>query len=276
MIRTKRPGSLRKALIGVALAAGVMAGNATAQIMYSEDFEGLDATSPTALGDAGWLGFGIVFSDYPGCSNFVYNYGAPFPLPNGGPAFSSIVDGSTGQALNAYSDYNNGDHANGLCIEASLFQERVVALADAGDYTFSFDIEVPAPPDDVLGPDVSTFGFIKLLDPNNGFNADIFLTVDTSTAGAKSIDVTLDATAEGKILQWGFTSLASNYAATGRWYDNISFEPQATQPPIEPPIEPAPPPAPVNVQSVPTLGDLGLALLAALVAGLGLVLLPRR
>jgi hypothetical protein len=266
----KRPGSLRRALIGVALAAGVMSGNAMAQIMYSEDFEGLTIDNPTALGDTGWLIFANVFTDYPGCTAYEYGYG-PFPAPNGGPGFSSVVVGATGQALNAYSDYNNGDHAVPKCIETSLFQERVFnAATDVGDYRFSFDTEVPEP----LGANASVFGFIKLLDPNNGFNADIFLTVDTSTAGAKTIDVTLDATADGKILQWGFSTLAGNYEPTGRWYDNVTFEPQAEEPPIEPPVEPPAPPA--DVQSVPTLGDLGLALLAALIAGIGLVLLPRR
>jgi hypothetical protein len=256
-----------------ALVAGLaMSASALAQVSYSEDFEGLNAADPAALGGSGWLGFGVVYTDYPGCSAFAYNYGAPFPAPNGGPAFSSIVAGGTGQALNVYSDYNNADHNNGLCIEASVFQESVVTVVDVGDYEFTFDVEAPAPPNDTLGPDVSTFGFIKLLDPNNNFNADIFLTVDTSTPGPKSIPFTLDATADGKILQWGFASTASNFEATGRWYDNLELQLDAP-PPVDPPV---PPTDPRNVQSVPTLDQWGLLLMLVMVGGFGLYSLNRR
>lgn len=272
MNRSRKSRSLRRVLVGLALAAGVLSGNALAQISYSEDFEGLTIDDPAALANAGWFVFGAAFSDYPGCSAFVYPYG-PFTAPNGGPGFSSVVVGATGQALNAYNDYNNGDHNNGLCIETSLFQERVFnAATDTGDYRFAFDTEVP----EALGPNANVFAFIKLLDPNNGFSLDLFLTVDTSTAGAKFIDVTLDASADGKILQWGFSTQAGNFEPTGRWYDNISFTAQVAPPPPEPPTPPPPPPAPVDVQTVPTLSDLGLWLLAALIGGLGLALVPRR
>ncbi|MEJ2478410.1 MAG: IPTL-CTERM sorting domain-containing protein, partial [Desulfobacterales bacterium] len=254
----------------------MMSASAFAQVAYEEDFEGLDPTSASALGDSGWLGFATVFADYPGCSTFAYNYGAPFPAPNGGPGFSSVVTGATGQAINVYSDYNNGDHGNGLCIEASVFQEVVATAADAGDYVFSFDTQVPEPPNDVLGPDVTTFGFVKLLDPNNNFNADIFIKVDTSTAGAKSIPFTLDATADGKILQWGFASTASNFEATGRWYDNVEVALQAVEPPIEPPIEPPVEPPQGPVEGIPTLDQWGLLLLVTLLGGLGLVVVNRR
>ena len=48
---------------------------------YSQDFEGLDITSGTALGDDGWLVGANVFDPN---GNFLYNYFA-FPAPNGGP-----------------------------------------------------------------------------------------------------------------------------------------------------------------------------------------------
>ena len=53
---------------------------------YNEDFESLDITSTTCLGDAGWLVFGNVFD---GGGNYLYGYG-PFPAPNTGLALSLI------------------------------------------------------------------------------------------------------------------------------------------------------------------------------------------
>lgn len=251
-------------------AAMVLTVSAYAQVAYDEDFESLDPTAPAALTDSGWLIFANVFSDYPACTSFVYNYG-PFPAPNGGPGFSSVVAASsTGQALNVYSDYNNQDHNAGSCIEASVFQELTATAADAGDYEFTFLTEAPAPPDDVLGPGVNTYGFIKLLDPNNNFNADIFLTVDTSTPGAKRIPFTLDASADGKILQWGFTSTASNFETTGRWYDNLVVEIEATEPPIQPPVPDD------GLTGIPTLDQWGLLLMLVLVGGFGLFSVSRR
>ena len=274
----KQHAGLKATALGMLFAGSLAATPAMAQIDYSEDFEGLDINSGSALTDSGWLVFANVFEDFPGCGVFLYNYG-PFPAPNGGPGFSGVVVGSTGQALNAYSDYNNQDHGSGACIEANVFQERVVTAADAGDYTFAFDIEAPAPPDDMLGQDVATYGFIKLLDPNNNFNTDIFLTVDTTTAGPKSIDVTLDATADGKILQWGFANTASDFLPSGRWYDNVTFGPQAVAPPPPPPpVEPPAPPPPTQARpvAVDTLGDFGLVLLVLLVGLIGGTVITRR
>jgi hypothetical protein len=135
------------------------------------------------------------------------------------PVSANTGAGSTGQALNVFSDYDNPDHNNGACLETSFFQETTFSAVDPGEYTFRFDTQSPA----ALGANVSTYGFIKLLDPNNNYNADIFLTVPTITAGTKSLDVMLDASADGKILQWGFSTTASNYEASGRLYDNASF-----------------------------------------------------
>ena len=209
----------QKALVFAA--AVLLSSSAFAAINFSDNFESYSLyVGPGYQGDigGGWLVFANVFGDYPGCSQYWYGYG-PFPAPNKDSGFSNIAAGSTGQALNVFSDYDNPDHGNGACLETSVFQETVFSAADAGTYTFRFDTQVPAP----LGADVSTDGFIKLLDPNNNYNADVFLTVPTITAGTKSLDVMLDASADGKILQWGFSTVASNYEASGRLYDNASF-----------------------------------------------------
>jgi hypothetical protein len=202
-------------------AAALLSSSAFAAINFSDNFEAYDLyVGPGYQGDigGGWLIFANVFGDYPGCSQYWYGYG-PFPAPNKDSGFSNITTGSSGQALNVFSDYDNPDHANGACLETSVFQETVFSSADVGTYTFRFDTQTPV----ALGTDVSTYGFIKLLDPNNNYNADIFLTVPTITAGTKTLDVILDASADGKILQWGFSTVASGYEPSGRVYDNASF-----------------------------------------------------
>jgi hypothetical protein len=216
----------------ILLATVMLSSTAFAAIDYSDDFESYTLNTGGNLGDlgGGWNGFANVFTGFPACDPYLYNYG-PFPTPNSDSAFSSIVLGNTGQAINVFSDYNNGDHANGNCIETSVFQERAFSAADAGSYEFKFDAEVPAP----LGADVNTYAFIKLLDPNNGYAAVLFETVSTVTAGSKSISVDLDATADGQILQWGFSTVSSNYLASGRFYDNVTFAPAGV---VGPPVEP--------------------------------------
>lgn len=208
----------------VTLAAAVfLSSSAFAAVNFSDNFESYDLyVGPGNQGDigGGWLGFANVFGDYPGCTQYWYSYGT-FPAPNKDTGFSNITTGASGQALNVFSDYENANHADSACIETSVFQETVFSAADVGTYTFRFDTQTP----DALGADVSTYGFIKLLDPNNNYNADIFLTVPTITAGTKTLDVILDASADGKILQWGFSTVASNYAPSGRVYDNASFAP---------------------------------------------------
>ncbi len=241
-------------LCSLLLTLGGFSSYAAAQVQFSDDFESYNLyVGPTGYeGDigGGWIIFANVFGDYPGCSQYWYGYGT-FPAPNKDSGFSNITTGNTGQALNVFSDYDQADHGNSACIETSVFQERVFSAADAGSYTFMFDAEVPAP----LGVGVNTYGFIKLLDPNNGYSQDLFKEVSTVTAGSKSITVALDATADGKILQWGFSTTASNYADSARIYDNVSFAP-------------APPVTPRDPDAVP-IPYWALLLMAGLLAYLG-------
>ncbi len=210
------------------LLASLTCGTASAQLSsYSQDFEGLNMASSTALGDDGWLFFGNVFN--PG-GGYLYGYG-PGPAPNGGPAFSAIATGQAGpnqgtQYLNIYSDYNNGDHNNGNLIEANVFQERTIAAGDVGQtYTFSFDAVLP----DVGGiaSPTTAVAFIKTLDPGNGFALTNFLTVDMTNVpsnwDAYSTSITIDGSLSGQILQFGFASTATNFNPSGVYYDNVNF-----------------------------------------------------
>lgn len=208
-------------------AMAILSSSAFAQISFTDDFESyVSPPDGNAIG-GGWWAFANVFEGFPACDPFLYNYGQPFLTPNSNSAFSNITQGSTGQALNVFSNYDDDQHANGNCIETSVFQERVFTAADVGSYTFRFRAEVPGP----LGEGVITFGFIKLLNPNTGYSLDLFEQVSTISGGNKTITVDLDATADGKILQWGFSTVASNYLASGRLYDNVAFTPTG-EPPI--------------------------------------------
>ena len=201
------------------LATALVSSTALAQINFGDDFESYptyEGEVPFGTIGGDWLFFTNVFGNYPGCTDWWYNYGGDAP---NGPQISNIVDGNTGHALNAFSDYNNGNHGDGACIETNVFQERVVTSSDYGTYTFRFDTQVPVE----LGVGVETFGFIKLLDPNNDWSLDLFNEVSTVTAGVKTIGVKLGPSEEGKVLQWGFANLASNYQASGRHYDNVTF-----------------------------------------------------
>ena len=203
------------------MATALMSSSAFAAINFSDDFEGYpvyQGAVPWSDIGGGWLLWADVYGNFPGCTDWWYNYGGVLNAPNG-PNISNIVAGATGNALNKFSDYANGNHEDGACIETNVYQEHVVTAGDLGLYTFRFVTEVPVE----LGPDVNTIGFIKLLDPNNGYNRDVYHTVSTATAGAKILAIRLDASSIGKIVQWGFTTQASNYAASGRHYDNVTF-----------------------------------------------------
>jgi len=201
--------------------------------VYSENFEGLNQADPAALGNAGWLYFANVFSP---ALVYLYGYG-PGPAPNGGPAFSAIAAGQGGPAQGAqqlvvYSDYNNGDHANGNLIEANVFQEQTIGAADVGSsWTFQFD----AKHGDLQSP-TTALAFIKTLDPNNGFQLSNFLTLDTTnlpaTWGTHSIAIPIGVGLVGHILQIGFANTTTNYVPSGMLYDNINFS-QGGPTPVE-------------------------------------------
>lgn len=212
--------------IVVFAAMAIFSSSAFAQINFQDDFESyVSPPDGNAIG-GGWLAFANVFAGFPACDPYLYQYG-PFLTPNSNSAFSGIVEASSGLALNVFSNYDDEQHANGNCLETSVFQERIFNAADADSYTFRFKVEVPVE----LGDGVTTYAFIKLLNPNNNFSLDLFEQLPTVSAGHKSISVDLDATADGKILQWGFSTVASNYLPSGRFYDNVAFTPTG-EPPV--------------------------------------------
>jgi hypothetical protein len=214
--------------LGIGFAVLLAASSQAALTTYSQDFESLNISSPTALGDNGWKIFANVFDSSMG---YLYGYGV-FPAPNGGNGFSSIATGEGGvtqgtQYLNVFSDYNNVDHGSGRFIEANVFQEQTISAADLGKVaTFSFDFKASSQ----FGPanSANTKAFIKVLDSTN-FSLLAFPTVDTTSASGStwltgSISLTIDSAWTGQILQFGFLNTATNYDPTGVYYDNINFQ----------------------------------------------------
>ena len=222
-----------------ALALIALAPNAAAQLTtISQDFETLDIADPAALDADGWKIFANVFDSGGG---YLYGYGT-FGAPNGGAGFSAIGTGSGGAAqgaqyVNAYSDYNNPDHGTGNYIEANLFQEQTIGAADVGN-TWTFDFDYLKNPTVVNGDgDTTTIAFIKVLKISDGSFATLaFPTVDTtaastSTWAAGSIDLLIDPTWAGELLQVGFASTATAFNDSGRFYDNVSFDAPGSMPP---------------------------------------------
>ena len=214
---------------------------ASAQIgTYSEDFESLTCDAGALAGD-GWLTYTTVFN---ADGSFAYGYGGS--APNGGPGFSVLNDTYAGpdqgrQYVNIYSDYNNGDHANGLTIEANVYRERGIDAADVGQ-TFTFEFDYLKNPEGNNGDGATqTFAFIKVLKRSDfSFATLTQINVDTTAASTTawatdSIEVTIDPTWDGELFQFGFYSTASNYDDSSRLYDNLSCSAPGSEPPGSPP-----------------------------------------
>jgi hypothetical protein len=192
---------------------------------YTQNFEGMALADPAALSADGWLVYGNVFD--PTHTIYYYGYG-PFPAPNPGGGFSALVSGQGGpaqgaQQLSVYSDYNNGDHANGNWVESNVYEEQTVGAADVGSkWTFKFDAKLGN-----LSGGTTALAFIKTLNPAAGYAMTNFLTVDLTTIpaswGTFSISINIDPSLVGQLLQFGFANTATHYEGSGVFYDNVSF-----------------------------------------------------
>ena len=191
---------------------------------YIEDFESLNQSDTGALGAAGWLVFANVFDSGGG---YLYGYGV-FPAPNDGGGFSAIAVGEGGaaqgnQQLVVFSDYNNGDHAVGNIIESLVFQEQLIGPGDVGE-TWVFDFQAKLGNIELAS---TAYAFIKTLDPNAGYATTNFIPLDMtsipSTWGSYTIQLPIDASLPGQLLQIGFANTATLYQGSGIFYDNIHF-----------------------------------------------------
>jgi hypothetical protein len=212
---------------------------------YSQDFDSI-ATGNDSNPDLGstlydadpWRVFGNA-SDSSG--NFLFGYG-PFFAPNNpdgdGSAFSNVATGepttSGDNYLNVFNDYNNGLHSDGSggVVSSLIFQERNVLPENVGEiWTFEFDYRSGVAPFGIADgvADGSTAGaFVTVLQSsdNSFFTIDRF-TFDTTSATTEfqtgSIEIEIIEAHVGERLQFGFECAASNFGATGVFYDTVSF-----------------------------------------------------
>jgi hypothetical protein len=195
---------------------------------YSQDFEGLGtgAEDPYALANDGWRVWANVFGP-----DWTYWYGYPSPTPNGGPGYCGVDVGQGGpeqgdKQLVVYNDYNNGNHGDGsnAIIEANVYQEQMIGAADVGNsWRFEFD----AKRGNIAGNSMAG-AFFKTLDPAAGYALTNYIPIDltyiTETWYGHSLDIDIDPSLEGQILQFGFINWASNYQGSGIFYDNVNFD----------------------------------------------------
>jgi hypothetical protein len=208
----------------VLLATLLMSSSALASIRFIDDFESYSSPNNQPIG-GDWRWYLTAWFDWPGCQDYWFGFGEPAPNSNDPYKASNIVQGATGQALNVFSDYANADlqginqKGSTTCKDVSVFQEFPITAEDTGQYTFRFEVQV----NEVLGDGVETNGFIKLLDPNNGYATVYYDTLDTTAAGEKFMTISLNQSDVGKLLQFGFTNRSDDVKPTSRVYDNVTF-----------------------------------------------------
>ncbi|MGB0287823.1 family 16 glycosylhydrolase, partial [Aequoribacter sp.] len=198
-----------------------------------------DANPALGVVGGGWKVFANVFN---AGGDYLYGYG-PFDAPNNTGGFSGVASAEDGAAqgsyaLSVFSDYNNGDaHTAGDRIESSTFLEYVLTEADVGTMVFSFDVKKPA--QNGLEAPSQAIAYVQLLDPNNGYAVTARQELDVSESSvadwtAETIELIVDANKAGQILQYGFTSVASNNAPSAMLYDNILLVLQSGTDPQDP------------------------------------------
>ena len=187
-------------------------------LVLSNDFEDANAAG-TEIG-GGWLFYG--YSDTTG------GYG-PFPAPNNSGNVSSIASGEGGaeqgeQYLNVFSDYANAGHGAGVPVTASVFQEQRLVAADAGTWSFSFDVKLPS--QFALAPPSTAEAFIQVLNPNDysttaSAAVDIATIANASSWVSHTLTLSIDGAWDNYILQYGFRNTSTNGDTTGVFYDNV-------------------------------------------------------
>ena len=193
-------------------------------IPYSQDFETMDLIGATALSDDGWIVYGNVYDP---TGAYLYGYGT-YPAPNNGLAFCQLTELQGGieqgvQQLVVFSDYENADHAVGNLIESNTFKETTVTAENVGQtWIFQFDAKQGN-----LEGSSTALAFIKTLNPAAGWATTNFISADMTAAGidwsTNSLSIVIDASLEGQIIQFGFSSTATLYEGAGVYYDNLSF-----------------------------------------------------
>jgi len=177
-------------------------------LSYQSDFE-----SFTSL--EGWSAYINVFDE--DCSS--YRYGYAYEIGAGDPVQVAVrADGSDGKALNVFSDYNNPEGAT-ACIEANVFREVTLTSRMIGDYRWSYNVEEP----EAVGS--KTFAQFRLIDPSNNYAlAAESIAPTAGSEDVQSVEISLDDSQIGMLMQYGFSTKSVNQENSGMLYDNVVLE----------------------------------------------------
>jgi hypothetical protein len=233
--REKAMHSRLTAILAAVCLCVAAASSRAALAPYTQNFETLVKTNPSALGNDGWLVYGNVY-DPP--STLLYGYG-PFPAPNGSGAFCAIDANQGGplqgtQQLSVYSDYNNtGAHGAGQLVESIVYREQPISAGDVGTtWTFQFDAKLG----NLASPSTAN-AFIKTIDPSANYATTNLIARDMTaiptTWMTYAVSITVTPALVGQLMQFGFASVATNFNASGVFYDNIVWTTTAG---VEPPL----------------------------------------
>lgn len=212
---------------------------------YSQDFEtfpGGEGFPPNALASDGWAIFGNEYAVNPYTNPGALPTGGygPFPAADGAPgSIQAVVSGEGGPAqgdkqLDKFSDYNNANQSSAW-IEGLTLQEQSVGAGDIGSWTLTFDAKRGSGEFSIASDTTgnsSAYAFIKTIDSGAFFQKG-FVSIDMTNAGivdqwgTYSIDLLIDSSLVGDILQFGFSATASQFSPSGIFYDNVNFAPTA-------------------------------------------------
>ena len=188
------------------LSAVSQADTPTTPVEYSQDWEGDEFEVLT-----GWLAYIDAFE-----TDCVTTKGYGYAYTIGSGQVAVLADGVDSKVLNVFSNYDDGNQPD-LCLKTSVYREVTVAAENVGDYAFNFIAEPP----EAVGS--NTNGFIKVLDPAAGYAAIGLEAVETTAGGDITVSFTIDESMVGKLLQFGFDTLAAGYENSGMQYDNLLF-----------------------------------------------------
>ena len=175
-------------------------------VEYSQDWEGDEFEVLS-----GWLAYIDAFE-----TDCVTTKGYGYAYTIGSGQVAVLADGVDSKVLNVFSNYDDGNQPD-ICLKTSVYREVTVAADNVGDYSFSFVAEPP----EAVG--TNTNGFIKVLDPTAGYSAIGLESVETTAGGEFTVSFTIDDSMVGKLLQFGFDTLAAGYENSGMQYDNLVF-----------------------------------------------------
>jgi hypothetical protein len=175
-------------------------------VEYSQDWEGDEFEVLS-----GWLAYIDAFE-----TDCVTTKGYGYAYTIGSGQVAVLADGVDSKVLNVFSNYDDGNQPD-ICLKTSVYREVIVAAENVGDYSFNFIAEPP----EAVGS--NTNGFIKVLDPAAGYAAIGLEAVETTAGGDITVSFTIDESMVGKLLQFGFDTLAAGYENSGMQYDNLVF-----------------------------------------------------